>query len=38
MQFPHLFSEIEIGTVALANRIVSAAHHTYLADGAPASG
>ena len=33
--FPNLFSEIDIGGCALANRIVFSAHHTYLADRAP---
>ena len=33
--FPHLFSELEIGRVTLANRIVSTGHHTYLSDEVP---
>lgn len=34
-RFAHLFSPIRIGSVEIANRIVSTGHHTYLADGAP---
>lgn len=34
--YPHLFSELKIGTFTVRNRIVSTAHHTVLArDGAP---
>ncbi|MCP5085012.1 MAG: FAD-dependent oxidoreductase [Alphaproteobacteria bacterium] len=34
-QFPHLLSEIEIGSCTIKNRIVSTGHHTYLADVEP---
>lgn len=33
--FPTLFSPIDIGPVAIANRIVSTGHHTYLAHEVP---
>ncbi|MDA9008800.1 FAD-dependent oxidoreductase [Alphaproteobacteria bacterium] len=33
--FPKLFSEIEIGSCTLKNRIVSPGHHTYLCDDVP---
>ncbi len=33
--FPHLFSQIEIGSCVIPNRIVSTGHHTYLSDGSP---
>ncbi len=34
-QFPHLLSEVELGSAMLRNRIVSTGHHTYLADVEP---
>ncbi|MEM7505914.1 MAG: FAD-dependent oxidoreductase [Pseudomonadota bacterium] len=33
--FTHLFREIRLGDVTLANRIVSTGHHTYLSDRVP---
>jgi len=34
-QFPHLFSEMDIGPITVPNRIVSTGHHTYLAHEYP---
>lgn len=34
-RFPHLLSEVELGSTVLRNRIVSTGHHTYLADVEP---
>ncbi len=35
IQFPHLFTPIELGGKIIRNRIVSTGHHTYLSDFAP---
>ncbi len=34
-RFPTLFSEIEVGSCVVPNRIVSTGHHTYLSDHVP---